>query len=158
MTKTKLVIRNLFYYRRTHVWVVLGTMVSTAILVGALIIGDSIRYSLRQIVFDRLGSTHFALTSGDRFFHIHIADTMSERLHTVVAPLVETKGIVICDDGQKRVNNVQVVGFDKRFGSIGNSGELSVNIAADEAIVNTHLANRLQLRKGDEFLLRFKQA
>jgi len=128
-------------------------MVSTAILVGALIIGDSIRYSLREIVFDRLGNTQFALTSGDRFFHAHIADKLSEKLKTPVAPLMQTKGIAIVGSGQKRVNNIQILGFDNRFGSINNAGFLDT-ITADEAIINTHLANRLQINEGDEFLLR----
>ena len=60
----RLLRRSLTYYRKTHVWVVLGAAVSTAILVGALVIGDSVRLSLRQIVFDRLGDTEFALDVG----------------------------------------------------------------------------------------------
>ncbi|MBN1290637.1 MAG: FtsX-like permease family protein [Candidatus Latescibacteria bacterium] len=129
-------------------------MVSTAILVGALIIGDSIRFSLRQIVFDRLGNTQFALTSGDRFFRTNVADKLSEQLQTPVAPLLQTKGIVIVGGGQKRVNNVQIVGFDNRFGSISNFSGFSEYIAPDDAIINTHLANRLQIKEGDELLLR----
>ena len=89
----KLIRRGLVFYRRTHLWVILGTMVSTTILVGALIVGDSVRYSLQQIVFDRLGKTEFALTSGDRFFRTQIADELSKTLRTPVAPLLQTKGI-----------------------------------------------------------------
>jgi len=129
-------------------------MVSTAILVGALIIGDSIRYSLRQIVFDRLGNTQFALTSGDRFFRTHIADKLSEKLQTPVAPLMQTKGIAIVGGGQKRINNVQIVGVDNRFGNIFDTSGFIENITADEAIINAHLAHRLQIKEGDELLLR----
>ncbi len=154
MNIIKLVFRNLVFYRRTHTLVVLGTIVSTTILVGALIIGDSIRLSLRQIVFDRLGKTEFALTSGNRFFRTHIAEKLSEKLHTPVAPLLQTKGIAIAGQGKQRINNVRVVGFDERFGTIGGAPEFNENISSDEAIINSKVAVRLQLKEGDEFLLR----
>ena len=43
-------------------------MLSAAILVGALIIGDSVKYSLMKIVENRLGKVQFALASGDRIW------------------------------------------------------------------------------------------
>ncbi|MFC1477140.1 FtsX-like permease family protein [candidate division KSB1 bacterium] len=135
---------------------VLGTMVSTTIIVGALIIGDSIQHSLRQIVFDRLGNTEFALTSGDRFFRTYAAEKLSEKLRTPVAPLLHTKGIAISDGGRQRINNVQVIGVDARFGEIGNIPGFYENISSDEAIINSQIAARLQLEPGDEFLLRME--
>ena len=149
--------RSLRFYGKTHLWVVLGTMISTAILVGALIIGDSVKFSLQQIVFDRLGNTEFALTSGDRFFRTQIADDLSKILDTTVAPLLQTKGIAIAEGGQRRLNNVQIIGVDDRFGAIAGVKDFYNNISPDEAIINQHLASRLQLKKGDEFLLRLKK-
>jgi hypothetical protein len=80
MNLWKLLWRSLAYYRKTNLWVVLGTLMSTAILVGALVIGDSVRHSLQQIVFDRLGTTEFALSSEDRFFEARMADDLSKSL------------------------------------------------------------------------------
>ena len=68
MSIWKLVIRSLLYYRRTHAGTVLGTALATAILVGALIVGDSVRYSLRQMVSERLGNTTDALDTDTRYF------------------------------------------------------------------------------------------
>jgi putative ABC transport system permease protein len=132
-------------------------MISTAILVGALIIGDSVRFSLQRIVFDRLGNTEFALTSGDRFFRTQIADDLEKTLDTTVAPLLQTKGIAIAEGGQRRLNNIQVIGVDDRFGEIAGIKDFYNHISPDEAIINQHLASRLQLKKGDEFLLRIKK-
>ncbi|MCP4727968.1 MAG: FtsX-like permease family protein [bacterium] len=157
MNILKFTFRSLKYYKRINLWVILGTMVSTTIIVGALIIGDSIRYSLRQIVFNRLGNTEFAMSSGDRFFRSQVADELSEILQTPSAPLLQTKGIAIVDGGRQRVNNVQVVGVDSRFGEIGNTPDLYGNIDSDEAIINSQLASRLQLKTGDEFLLRIEK-
>ncbi|MFC1725565.1 FtsX-like permease family protein, partial [candidate division KSB1 bacterium] len=156
MNILKYISRSLIYYRRTHFWVVLGTMVSTAILTGALITGDSIRYSLRQIVFDRLGNTEFALSSSDRFFNTQTAAKLSEKLRTPAAPLLQTKGIAITGGGKQRANNVQVIGVDNRFGKMGNIPEIYEFISANEAIINSQLALHMQLKIGDEFLLRME--
>ena len=102
MNPWKLIKRSLSFYQKTNLWVVLGTMMSTAILVGALIIGDSVRYSLQQIVSKRLGKTEFALVSGDRLFRTQLADGISTSLNTVVAPLLQTNGIAIAEGGQRR--------------------------------------------------------
>lgn len=154
MNFRKLVFRSLVHYRRMHRWVVLGTMVSTAILVGAFVIGDSVRYSLRQIVFDRLGKTEFALSSGDRFFRAQLADDLSKTLKTNVAPLLQTRGIAIADGGVRRVNRIQILGVDARFGQLGDSQDIYDSLSPDEAILNRYLAVRLGVQEGDEILLR----
>ena len=61
MSIWKVVFRSLVYYRRTHAGTLLGTALATAILVGALIVGDSVRLSLRQMVSERLGNTTYAM-------------------------------------------------------------------------------------------------
>ena len=157
MNYWKLLSRSLDFYRKSHFWVVLGTMISTAILVGALVIGDSVKFSLQQIVFDRLGNTELALNSGNRFFRAQIADDLSKILDTTVAPLLQTNGIAIVEGGQRRLNNVQIIGVDDRFGKIAGIKDFYNHISPDEAIINHHLALRLQLKKGDEFLLRIKK-
>jgi putative ABC transport system permease protein len=132
-------------------------MISTSILVGALVIGDSVRFSLQRIVFHRLGKTELALSPGDRFFRVQIADDLSKTLNTLVAPLLQTRGIAIADGGERRLNNVRVTGVDARFGEMAGVNDLYNEISPDEAIINNHLAARLRLKEGDEFLLRIKK-
>ncbi|MEE8603904.1 MAG: hypothetical protein V3S65_00910, partial [Candidatus Aminicenantaceae bacterium] len=157
MNLRQFLFRSLLFYRRTHLWVVLGTMISTTILVGALVIGDSVSHSLQKIVFDRLGTTEFALSSGDRFFQARMADNLAVSLNTAVAPLLQTRGIAIADGGQSRVNDIQVVGMDARFGEIGGAEEFYGRLAPGEAIVNRPLASRLGIREKDEILLRMEK-
>ncbi len=157
MSFWRLLRRSLSYYRKTHVWVVLGAAVSTAILVGALVIGDSVRLSLRQIVFDRLGDTEFVLTSGDRFFRTQLADEIAVELETQAAPVLIARGIAITEGGRRRSNNIQVVGVDARFGEIGGSAELFGSLTSGEALINLSLAAKLSLDAGDEFLLRMEK-
>jgi putative ABC transport system permease protein len=157
MNTLKLLLRSLRFYRGAHLRVVLGTMIGTSVLVGALIIGDSVKYSLRQIVFSRLGLTQFALTSGDRLFRSDIAEELSRILGTKVAPLLQTGGIAIAEGGQRRLNNVQVIGVNACFGEMAGSGDFYKNLAPDEAVVNSHLAARLQVKQGNEILLRIRK-
>ncbi len=157
MNPWKLLLRSLAFYRKSHLWVVLGTMVSTAILVGALVIGDSVRHSLQKVVLDRLGTTEYALSSGDRFFQARMADDLSNTLGTIVAPLLQTKGIAIAEGGQRRINNIQVIGVDARFGEIGGDRDFFSQILPDEAIVNQYLATRLEIKEDDEIVLRMQE-
>ncbi len=52
-----LVRRSLLYYWRTNVAVVLGVATAVAVLSGALLVGDSVRASLRDLVLSRRGKT-----------------------------------------------------------------------------------------------------
>ena len=153
----KLLLRSLAYYRKLHLWVILGTMISTAVLVGAFIIGDSVRYSLKKIVENRLGRTEFALASGDRFFRSALADDLSKSLGTSVAPLLLTRGIAVAEGGLRRINGIQVVGVDGRFGEIGGTGDLYGQLSPDEVVVNRLLASRLGIGVGDDILIRIQK-
>jgi putative ABC transport system permease protein len=156
MRSATLLRRSLTYHRRSHLWVILGSALGTAILVGALVVGDSIRHSLRQIVFHRLGRAEIALVSQDRFFRAQVAEDMEEVLGTSVAALLQAQGTASAQGGRARVNNVQVVGVDAGFGEIGGATNLYEALAADQAIINQRLAARLALQAGDELVVRIE--
>ncbi len=51
----RLLLRNLIYHRRGNLAVLLGVVLGTAVLTGALLVGDSLRGSLRALALDQLG-------------------------------------------------------------------------------------------------------
>ena len=157
MTFFKLIQRSLVFHWRTNAAVLLGVMVSTAILVGALTIGDSVRSSLLQITFDRLGKTEYALLTEKRFFRSQLGDDLSVFLDTEVAPAILLRGIASSDGGQLRANQVQVIGADTRFWWIGTAGTTFFNLGMDEAVVNQGLAARLNVQEGDELVVRVQK-
>ncbi len=61
MTRTRLLLAGLTYYWRSHLSVALGAAIAVAVLAGALIVGDSVRASLRAMTLDRLGGVDFAM-------------------------------------------------------------------------------------------------
>ena len=71
--------RSLTHYWRPHLAVVLGAAVTTAVLTGALVVGDSLRGSLRDLTLDRLGTIDWALV-GERPFRPSLAADISTAL------------------------------------------------------------------------------
>ena len=61
MSLFRLALRSATYYWRTNLAVLLGVGAAVAVLGGALLVGDSVRGSLRDIALGRLGKTDQAL-------------------------------------------------------------------------------------------------
>src|SRR2546425_11354476 len=64
MSFSKLLLRNLLFHRRGNFAVLLGVAVGTAVLTGALLVGDSLRGSLRDLTEERLGWVDDAMVTG----------------------------------------------------------------------------------------------
>ena len=161
MSIRKLIFRSLQFYWRAHLGVLLGTILACAILTGALVVGDSVRFSLRQLALARLGQTTLALTSGDRFFRADLAPELESQLQAPIAPLLMLRGAISTPDGTHRANEVQVLGVDERFWNLSPlavSWNNSTNTSAsDEIAVSKSLASRLQLKMGDAVVVRLEQ-
>ncbi len=71
-----LIRRSWGFYWRTHLAVVLGVMIAGAVLVGALVIGDSLRASLRDLTLQRLDKIEEVLIS-PRFFRTKLAEEIT---------------------------------------------------------------------------------
>ena len=76
MTTFRLIVRNLFFHWRGNFAVFLGVVVGTAVLTGALLVGDSLRGSLRDLTLRRLGWVDEVLIA-PRFFREKLADELA---------------------------------------------------------------------------------
>jgi ABC-type lipoprotein release transport system permease subunit len=130
--------------------------VSAAVLTGALIVGDSIRYSLDSLVNTRLGKAQFAIVGGSRFMDADLAGKLARSLCVPVSPVLMLEGIVIEPDSGMRVNKAGIMGIDSSFNGICTS-PLPVP-ADDEAVIGRNLADRLDVKVGDELLVRVASA
>src|SRR5438046_8406872 len=79
MTFWTLIRRSLRFHARAHLGVVLGAAIGSAALIGALVVGDSVRGSLRERALEGIGKIEFALTSPDRFITQTLAQKMPFR-------------------------------------------------------------------------------
>jgi putative ABC transport system permease protein len=137
------VLRGIVYYRGVNLAVLLAVAVATTVIAGALIVGDSVRSSLRDMTLQRLGGISHALHS-PRFFTQQLAvrlydpeESLSES--TVCAPaLLLTASIVAkpadddatTDDGQasrgvrRRAGSVILLAIDDAGWSLLDTGKL----------------------------------
>ena len=152
-----LVKKSLFFYWRTNLGVLLAVMTSTAILTGALLVGDSVRHSLRMMAASRLGRTNLALVANNRFFSTNLADKLEKELNTTTAPVFYLRGIVANSEGTKRVNKIDVLGVDNRFFKIGANKNPFGKDSSQGIVLNDSLAERLGVTVGDEVVLRIEK-
>ena len=61
MSALTLILRSLTHHLRINAAVALGVAAATAVLTGALLVGDSVRGSLRHLALDRLGQIESVL-------------------------------------------------------------------------------------------------
>ncbi|HEX7584630.1 MAG TPA: hypothetical protein VF373_08070, partial [Prolixibacteraceae bacterium] len=153
MSIFKLILKSIWFYRKLNLTIILGIALSTAILVGALIIGDSVKYSLQQITVQRLGKTSKVITAGERLFGQRLATELAEKTGTETAALLRANGFGVIDGGELRVNQLAVWGVDATMGNFTNYPE-SFQLSNNEVTINENLASLSDLKVGDEFLLR----
>src|SRR5262245_46717066 len=91
-----LVRRSLAYYWRTNLAVVLGVATAVAVLAGALLVGDSVRGSLRDLVVQRLGRADRVVVSSGFFRQALAEDLRGDEAFAAsfagVAPLIAMQG------------------------------------------------------------------
>ena len=135
----------------------LAVVVAAAILTGALVVGDSVRHSLKTMVTTRLGATHLALATQNRFFRAELANELASELNTVIAPVLQLHGIISDEGGIRKVNRVEILGVDGRFFNIGCGGNPFGDVQGDKVVLNEPLAERLKVAPGDEIVLRIEK-
>jgi putative ABC transport system permease protein len=145
--------RSIVFYWRTNLGVLLAVAVSTAVLTGAMLVGDSVRHTLHMMLIARLGETDLALVAGDRFFRSKLADELAARLNTQVAPVLQLPGLISNSDGTKRANKITVLGVDQEFYGIGTAtNPFDANVHA--VVISEQLAEKLDVKAGEEVVLR----
>jgi putative ABC transport system permease protein len=148
---TRLVLRSLRHYWRANAAVVLGVAAAVAVLAGALVVGESVRESLRRIALRQLGRTDQVVESG-RFFGEGLAAALGGGT-TAAAPIVAATGVVTHQSSGRRAGEVAVYGVDERFWAFhGVPGPAS--FAGRDAVAGAALAAELQTAVGDTLLVR----
>lgn len=154
---SRVVRRSLRHYRRTHLAVLAAVAVATAVLTGALVVGDSMRGSLRRLALEGLGEIDQVLVA-DRFFRGKLAAELEEapgfgEHFSQVVPAILVSGSVASADGGQRAGQVTLIGAGARFWELG-AGGAGAAVARDRVILNRPLADELEVAVGDEVLVR----
>ncbi len=158
MTTSKLILSSLRYHARSHFGTFLGAAVGAAILIGALLVGDSVRESLKRMALLRLGQTQAVLLSNDRLFRAELAGDLEKELGRPTAPVMIFLGSASANGGEARANQVQILGVDTRFYEFATMTEEIArdyyDLDDDHVHLNEQLAAQLGVKRGDEILFR----
>ena len=154
MSLMKLAIQSFRYYLATNLVLALGVAAATAVLTGALIVGDSMRASLRKLALDRLGKIDEIVVS-DGFFREELASEVAQSAtfqsgYSLAEPVilfpngsVQIGDEFSSDQTLRRVSGVNVFGIRPEFWRLANEDLAMPAIAGREVIVNRALAEQL---------------
>ena len=162
--------RSLSYFWRIQLAVLLGAAVATAVLTGALLVGDSVRGSLRDLTLDRLGRIDYALIS-ERFFREGLVTDLSRKLegeaqfHRETVPAILLNGAAVNASTKARASRVQIQGINQRFTDLWEGApdqsppslEKQPGQSFPSVHINRSLQNELGIAVGDHILLSFER-
>jgi len=154
VSRLHVILQSLWHHRRTHLPVLLAVAVATAVLTGALIVGDSVRNSLKNLALERLGKIDYAMI-GDRFISEDLAAKFagSGKIASaciVAQATVETTG----DKKLSRVRGVTLIGVDENFWKLGEWDSTTPG----GVTINQALADELDVLIGGKITLRLPDA
>jgi len=161
MSSIRLIVASLLHHWRMNCAVACGVAVGAAVLTGALLVGDSMRASLRHLTVDRLGRIEQVLLS-ERFFRAELADELAARAEfsqnfAAAAAVVMLNASIeqAAPAGRQssaRASRVNLLGCDDRFWQLGPGGPEQPP-EPDQIVLNEPLAEQLGVGVGDEVLL-----
>ncbi len=172
MTGLTPILRPLLHHGRMSVAVAAGAAVATAVLAGALLVGDSVRGSLRALTLDRLGGIDHALL-GQRFVREDLADDLAKVSAAQpssiegLAPAIVLRASVRHATSGARASQIGLQGIDDRFLTLfgdPKTPDLAALLPPDAGkpgappvVINTSLQRALDAEIGDAVLISLKR-
>ncbi len=144
------------HFWQIHLTVALCTAVATGVLAGALLVGDSLRGSLRNLTLERLGTIQHALIA-DHFFQPELLN--GENL----VPAILISGTAVAPTTQTRATKVNIYGVADSFFSLWETEPTpNFNKPPDQPfnaiVINEALQNELNVAVGAQIVVNFPQA
>jgi len=148
MSPLRLIVASLLYHWRTNLAVAGGVAAATAVLSGALLVGDSMRGSLRDLTLERLGRIDEVLLT-EHFFREELAGELAgqpefrERFSAAVPAIILQASVENTDQQDKRrANRINLLGCDSRFWQLGSVGWLWSNEVSPQSPASRGLADQ----------------
>ena len=147
---------SLKHFWQIHLTVALCTAVATGVLAGALIVGDSVRGSLRSLTTERLGAIQHALLA-DHFFQPDLLQRENK------VPAILLNGTIVAPQTQTRASKVNIAGVTDGFFTFWQEETApNLNKAPEQPfnpiVINEALRNELNVQVGDTLLVNMSQA
>ncbi|GJQ25337.1 MAG: ABC transporter permease [Phycisphaerae bacterium] len=151
MTIGRLVRHSLTYHARSHLAVVLSVLAGSAVLTGALLVGDSMRGSLHAQALKRLAGVDQAVLA-PRFFTQQLAESVRGTASGARSCILISAQLTHADS-RARENRVTVIGLP-----VSDTGPGGSPAREDGVVLNAELARRLGAKAGDEVIIAVAKA
>ena len=152
-----LAFRSLRFFAKSHIAIALGVAAATAVIVGALVIGDSMRSSLRDLVLSRLDNVECLLHSRSFFEPDLVQQVGQTQADTAVVPTIlfsSTSVEARRNQTLTRASRVQLLAVANDFWeNLGQNPLSGETLAEDEVALNAALADELGVQAGDEITI-----
>ncbi|BBO35041.1 FtsX-like permease family protein [Lacipirellula parvula] len=145
---------SLRQYRRVHLAVAAGVAVTTAVITGALLVGDSMRGSLRDLALGSLGRIDSVLIAEHPFREEGL---LADNADVKAAPLLLTQGSALFRDkkGQShRAAQLQILGVTPEFWQLAEPPMQPPVERGNQIALTATVAQELGVAVGDAVLLR----
>ncbi|XZE54046.1 FtsX-like permease family protein [Planctomycetaceae bacterium SH139] len=152
-TVGRLVRRSAWFHRSIGLAVALGVAAATAVVCGALLVGDSMRGSLRGLTLQRLGEVDAAVMPGSFFSAAQVAGDLGNDAQ-VVPVIYFARGVLEATDPDealtRRSGQVQLIAAESQFWDFDTAGvRPEVFPSGNQVVLNQRAADELQVTVGD---------
>ncbi len=153
LSATKIAWRGFRFYLRPHTALALAVAAATAVLLGALVVGSSMRGSLRELTFERLAAIDEVIV-GDHFFRealcdeIRHLDAFGQNYTRAEPAILFPSGTVDTqrDGRRRRSSQVTILGVAPTFWELQDAttaASLGPLLDDDRVFINRTLADEL---------------
>jgi ABC-type antimicrobial peptide transport system permease subunit len=146
-----IVYRSLIFYRRQAFFQLVIIAILASVITGSLLTGYSVRKSLGSRVSEKLGKSDLVISSGDRFFLPSLGKRIEASSGTSSTYITDINAICQNFVTGDKVLRAKVTGIADNFFEFNGYG--NIRIEEGSVAINTHLAEKLSLKKGDEIIL-----
>src|SRR5262245_1715203 len=166
-------LKNLLSYWRINLAVLLAAAVACAVPTGAWLVGESVRYSRRDLTLGRLRKVPDSCGSA-RVVRATLASEIAtspqfQKTFSGAAPAFLLRGSAVHSDSKRRASQIQIAGVDSTFidlfvdpsdserKSLVESFDKKTGQVFASVVINSELAKELNAKVGDSILLSFQK-
>ncbi len=145
--------KSILYNKRGVLYLNLVIILLTAVITGSLMTGTSVRSSLKRTSLEKLGNAGIVISSSNRYFEPGLVARLSQKTGIACIGLLELTGFCTKLTTNQSALDVRIFGIGDDF--MHFNGIENLKIGKGEAVVNEKLARYLDLKAGDDIVIRF---
>lgn len=153
--KLHLIIRSIRFYRKPVFYQFLIILLLSAVITGSLMVGSSVRESLKKSSGEKLGNTSIVISSGTRYFLPDLARRLKDSSDVNCTGILDLSGYCQSLNSQKGAFSINIHGISDDFFTF--QGHDSIVLKPGEVAINKRLSEYLGIAVGDELIIRFTE-